>query len=355
MTIDTVAGGALMNKPSPGECTLIKDMAQNHYQWVTKRTLVEKKETKGEPPKENVVTTPEEQKDEPVEFEKQRKKDIKDKEAMNDSQENQTYVPPPPYIPLIPYLQRFKQTKQDTQYKKFMKLDDPKPLECNVIAENKFAKKQKDHESFSIPCILGRHVIDKALLDLGASVSLMPLAVCKRLDLGDMQPTRMSLQLPDRPVKYPIGILEHIPVRIGQLYIHTVFIVMDIKEDKEIPILLGRLFLSTAGAMINVKRGRMTFEVGDEKVEFILSKFLKVPTMDDSCCEIDIIDECIRELDKEEHIETIKLPSTPITEDDGFKSVTPYIDDSLNECLVLTRDHMPSIKKPIIELKELRT
>lgn len=75
--------------------------------------------------------------------------------------------------------------------------------------------------------------------------------------------------------------------------------------------------------------------------------------MDDSSCAIDIIDEYIRELDKEEHIETIKLPSTPIMEDDEFKSVTPYIDDSLNEFLALTSDHMLSIKKPTIELKEL--
>ncbi|XP_050915252.1 uncharacterized protein LOC127130251 [Lathyrus oleraceus] len=105
----------------------------------------------------------------------------------------------------------------------------------------------------------------------------------------------MSLQLVDQSVKYPIGILEDIPVRIGQLYIPTDFVVMDIREDEDIPILLGRTFLSIVGAIINVKRGKMT---GDEKVEFILSKFLKVPPIDDSCCAINIIDECIRELDR---------------------------------------------------------
>lgn len=92
------------------------------------------------------------------------------------------------------------------------KLNDPKPLECNAIAENKLAKKEKYLRSFSIPCVLGRHVIDKALSDLGASVSLIPLVVCNRLNLGDMQPTRMSFQLDDRLVKYPISILEDIPV-----------------------------------------------------------------------------------------------------------------------------------------------
>ncbi|XP_058746147.1 uncharacterized protein LOC131619022 [Vicia villosa] len=111
------------------------------------------------------------------------------------------------------------------------RLDDPKPLECNFIYENKLAKKEKDLGSFSIPCILGNHMIDKTFLDLGASVSLMPLAVCKRLNLGELQPTKMFLQLADRSVKYPMGILEDIPVKIGQLYIPTDFVVMDIKED----------------------------------------------------------------------------------------------------------------------------
>ena len=76
----------------------------------------------------------------------------------------------------------------------------------------------------------------------------------------------MSLQLADRSVKYLIGILEDIPVKIGQLYIPTDFVVMDIKEDEEIPILLGRPFLSTAGAIIDVKKGNLTFEVGDENI-----------------------------------------------------------------------------------------
>ncbi|XP_050920323.1 uncharacterized protein LOC127137961 [Lathyrus oleraceus] len=155
-----------------------------------------------------------------------------------------------------------------------VRLGDPKPLECNSIAENRLAKKEKDPKSFSIPCVLGNHVIGKALLDLGASVSLMPLAVCNRLNLGETQTTRMSLQLADRFVKYPIGILEDIPVRLSQLYIPTDFVVMDIKEDEEIPILLDRPFLSMAEAIIYVKRRKMNFEVGDEKVEFILSKFL---------------------------------------------------------------------------------
>ncbi|XP_050890640.1 uncharacterized protein LOC127096061 [Lathyrus oleraceus] len=152
--------------------------------------------------------------DEVDEVERQKDQKVKDKGEDKDK----VYVPPSPYKPPIPFPQRLKQTKIDNQYKKFIKvieklhveipfteaitqipsyakflkdiltnkrrLDDPKPLECNSITENKLAKKEKDLGSFPIPCILGNHVIDKAFLDLEASVSLMPLVVCRRLNLG---------------------------------------------------------------------------------------------------------------------------------------------------------------------------
>ncbi|XP_050919396.1 uncharacterized protein LOC127136930 [Lathyrus oleraceus] len=131
--------------------------------------------------------------------------------------------------------------------------------------------KLKDPGSFSIPCVIEKFVIGKALCYLGASVSLMPLSICERLRLGEVRPTRMFIQLADRSVKFPVGILENVLVRISQFYIPTDFIIMDINEDSNIPIILRRPFLATAGAIIDVKKGKLTFEVGDEKVELILS------------------------------------------------------------------------------------
>ena len=64
---------------------------------------------------------------------------------------------------------------------------------------------------------------------------------------------------------------------------------MDIKEDSNIPIILGRPFLATTRAIIDVKKGKLTFEVGEEKVEFILTQFLKAPAIDDTCCLLDVI------------------------------------------------------------------
>jgi hypothetical protein len=118
--------------------------------------------------------------------------------------------------------------------------------ECSAIIQNNMPPKLKDPGSFSIPCVIGKLVIDKALCDLGANISFMPLSICERLKMGELRPTRMFVQLADRSVKFPVGMLENILVCIGQFYIPADFIIMDIKEDSNTPIILRRPFLATA-------------------------------------------------------------------------------------------------------------
>src|ERR1043165_8840077 len=118
-------------------------------------------------------------------------------------------------------------------YAKFLKeiLSNKKKIEdnekitltakCSAIIQNKMPQKLKDPESFSIPCNIGKFVIDKALCNLGASISVMPLSISKKLDMGELRPTKISVQLEDQLVKYPVRILENVPVQIGQFYIPT--------------------------------------------------------------------------------------------------------------------------------------
>jgi hypothetical protein len=197
--------------------------------------------------------------------------------------------------------------------------------ECSAILQNKMPPKLQDPGSFSIPCVIGPYIIDKALCDLGASISLMPMSICEKLKLGDLIPTRMSIQFADRSVKYPLGILENVPVRVGQFFIPTDFIVMDIKEDSNTPIILGRPFLATAGAIIDVKRGKLTFEVGEEKIEFILTQFMKAPAVDDTCYMLDVIKENKKGIGKDQ-ANNSKIFKTSTT-------TTPKNDDALEECL----------------------
>ncbi|XP_074315098.1 uncharacterized protein LOC141651278 [Silene latifolia] len=163
--------------------------------------------------------------------------------------------------------------------------------ECSALLQSKSPPKLKDPGSFSISCTIGTHVIDKALCDLGASVSVMPYSVCEKLNMGHLKVTNVTLQMADRTFKRPLGVLEDVPVNIGKFFIPVDFIVLDMAEDTQIPIILGRPFLHTAGAIIDVKQGSLTLEVGDDRVTFNLATTLAKPMIEDTCYAIDILDE----------------------------------------------------------------
>ncbi|XP_058003724.1 uncharacterized protein LOC131180126 [Hevea brasiliensis] len=167
--------------------------------------------------------------------------------------------------------------------------------ECSAILQNKLPPKLKNPGSFSIPCLIGNMNINKALCDLSTSVSLMPLSLCKKLDVGELKPTTISLQLADRSVKYPVGILENIPIKVGKFFIPIDFVVLEMEEEVHIPIILGRPFLVTARAIINVKSRLLTLKVGEEEVEFNLFNAMKHKLKPDECFKVDVIDKQVEE------------------------------------------------------------
>ncbi|XP_074288308.1 uncharacterized protein LOC141613470 [Silene latifolia] len=132
--------------------------------------------------------------------------------------------------------------------------------ESSSLISGKSPPKLKDPGSFSISCVIGDVVINRALCDLGASVSVMPYSIFSKLKLGHLKMTNITLQMADRSVRRPLGILEDVPVKVGKFFIPVDFIVLDIAEDTRTQIILGRPFLCTAGAIIDVKLGRLTLE-----------------------------------------------------------------------------------------------
>ncbi|XP_039683809.1 uncharacterized protein [Medicago truncatula] len=206
---------------------------------------------------------------------------------------------PPTFKPKIPFPQRFAKSKLDEQFKKFIEMMNKIYIDVpftEVLTQMPtYAKFLKEILSKKRKIEERSEVVKKAMCDLGASVSLMPLSLYERLGIGELKSTRMTLQLADRSVKYPAGIIEDVPVKVGEVYIPADFVVMEMEEDNQVPILLGRPFLATAGAIIDVKKGKLAFNVGKETVEFELAKLMKGPSIKDSCCMIDIIDHCVKE------------------------------------------------------------
>ncbi|XP_062089553.1 uncharacterized protein LOC133796087 [Humulus lupulus] len=131
--------------------------------------------------------------------------------------------------------------------------------ECSAILQKKLPQKVKDPGSFTIPCTIGGSSFDKELCDLGASINLMPLLFFKKLGVGEVKPTTITLQLADQSLTYPRGVIEDVLVKVEKL---------DMEEDHEIPIILGRPFLATGRALIDVQGGHLTLRVNNEEVKF---------------------------------------------------------------------------------------
>ena len=146
---------------------------------------------------------------------------------------------------------------------------------CSAVIQRSLPIKMQDPSIFIIPCTIGNSEMGKALCDFGASINLMPLSVVKRLSLGKLTPTAMTLQMAGRTLAQPEDILKDVLIKVGNFIFPMDFVVIDIEEDKQIPLLLGRPFLSTRVALIDVKKGELTLRVGDEAVHFNLNQSLK--------------------------------------------------------------------------------
>nr|GEU87564.1 hypothetical protein [Tanacetum cinerariifolium] len=129
-------------------------------------------------------------------------------------------------------------------------------------------QKEKDPESFTLPCFIHNVCFDKALVDLGANVSVLPFSTYTNLGLGDLAHTKLTIKLADITIKYPMAIAKNVLVRIGKFIFPIVFIVLDIPEDNDVPLILERPFLSTAHAKIDVFKRKITLRVVEEKLVF---------------------------------------------------------------------------------------
>ena len=155
--------------------------------------------------------------------------------------------------------------------------------ECSAILQRKFPQKLKDPSSFTIPYKIGNSIFERALCDLGANINLMPLSIFKRLGLGEARPTTVTLQLADRTLKHPRGVIEDVLVKVDKFIFPVDFIVLDMEEDKEIPIILGKPFLATGMAMIDVQKGELKLRVQDDEVRFNVFNEVRHPAESDAC------------------------------------------------------------------------
>ncbi|CAL9021601.1 unnamed protein product, partial [Prunus brigantina] len=237
------------------------------------------------------------------------------------------------YDPPLPYPERLKPKAKDQQLKDFMQtlskvqiniplLDAIKKIpsyakllkevcssinkfsdldkvvlteQCSAILLHKLPPKKKDPGSFNISCTIGNSNFKNALIDLGASINLMPFSVFRRLGQGDLKPTSMILQLADRSITYSRGVIEDLLIKVDNLYLPADFVVLDMDEDLQTPIILGRPFMATARTLIDVEAGTLTLRVQNQSVVFNLFKAEKRPAEQQECIRINVVESMVQD------------------------------------------------------------
>ena len=102
---------------------------------------------------------------------------------------------------------------------------------CNAVIQRILPAKMKDPSSFTIPCSIGNYEFKKALCDSEASINLMPLSVVQRLSLGELSPTTIILQMANRSMAQPEGVINDVVVKVGKFIFPMDFVVMKMEED----------------------------------------------------------------------------------------------------------------------------
>ncbi|XP_057487288.1 uncharacterized protein LOC130773354 [Actinidia eriantha] len=171
----------------------------------------------------------------------------------------------------------------------------------SAILQCKTTPKYKDPGCPTISCTIGGHRIDRALLDLGSSVNLLPYSVYKELGLGELSPTRVTLELADRSIKIPRGIIEDVLIQVDSVYYPVDFIVLDthpMEEDSSkhrIPVILGRPFLATSNAIIHCRNGLLKLSFGNMTLEMNIFTVGKQKGEVDQVEEVDFIESIVQD------------------------------------------------------------
>ncbi|XP_016164751.1 uncharacterized protein LOC107607296 [Arachis ipaensis] len=201
-------------------------------------------------------------------------------------------IPVPKYKPKISYPQRLQEKNKEKQYSKFLEIFkilhinipfikdlEQMPLyskfmkdllskkrflkggqtvmmskEYNAIIQRNLPTKKKDPGNFQIPCTIGNTTFERVLCDLGASINLMPLSVMKRLQIQELKPTKIALQLANKSMKLEHGIVENDLIKVEKYFLPVNFVILDIEKDEHASIILKRHFLAIGNPLLMLKR-----------------------------------------------------------------------------------------------------
>ncbi|CAN6720979.1 unnamed protein product [Malus baccata var. baccata] len=201
---------------------------------------------------------------------KQTKKEEAEKDILETFRKVQVNIPLLDAIKQVPrytkFLKELCTTRKRISTKEVVKVGE----NVSAILQRKLPPKCKDPGSFTIPCVIGNTRFESAMLDLGASINVMPYSIYASMNLGELKNDG-----------------------VNHLIFPADFYVLEMDKSDHapsLPILLGRPFMKTARTKIDVFNGTLTMEFDGEVINFNLSDSMKFPNEKHSCFAIDVID-----------------------------------------------------------------
>ena len=166
------------------------------------------------------------------------------------------------------------------------------------LIRNNLPPNYKDPRSPTISIVVGNSKLGHALVDLGASVNLLPYSVYVELGLGELEPTNITLQLAYHSVKIPRGIVKDVLVQVDKFYFPVDFVVLDtqpvVNQGTQFLVILGRSFLATANSIIHCRGGPMTLSFGNITVNLNIFNVIKEIGDDEDVCEVNMIESVVQ-------------------------------------------------------------
>ncbi|KAM1063629.1 hypothetical protein ACFX2A_028371 [Malus domestica] len=202
----------------------------------------------------------------------------------------------------IPLLEAIKQIPKYAKFFKKLCTTRKRILEKEMVhvSENfsamlqrKLPPKCKDPGSFTIPCVIGNTRFEHAMLDLGASINVMPYSVYASMNLGKLKNDGVIIQLADQSNAYPKGVLEDVLVQVDHLIFPADVYVLDMEDSghsSPSSLLLGRPFMKMAQTKIDVAKGAVTMAFGGDMINFKISESVEKTNDVHFCCAINVIE-----------------------------------------------------------------
>ena len=257
---------------------------------------------KPEPPHPTILKHPEPLSSIPLPFpnrpiQSKTKEDV-DKELLETFRKVEVNIPLIEAIKQIPKYAKF--LKELCTHKRKLRGNEKISMAQNVssLIKQNLPPKCKDPGTFTIPCKIGTSRFDQAMLDLGASINVMPMSVYTSLRLGPLKETGVVIQLANRSSVFPAGVIEDVLVQVENLIFPADFYVLSMEEESpsnQAPLILGRPFLTTARTKIDVYEGTLSMEFGDDVVRFNIFDASKHPEEEHAVFKLEILDILVQE------------------------------------------------------------